>query len=405
MHYPIRFATIVAVALAFTACTDSAQRALTEPGGVRFSSHLAALSPAQETLLAEIRELQQALYACDTSPRKRQLDNKAKDITEMEEYAQRGWWDDLDNADKNVAKKAAQLIADTKALISNGTLPATCSTYGNAAGRAELADNFYALIELFASEGESLSDPDATVVLCPAADGCEEPGKVSAPPGTFGQDVAILFRKNDGNFPDPSFNAVGQSWHVDLFPADAQVNNAWTRCIEWEGFNPGVNDLNPGLERVRMVREDESGELDFLPTEANACPDPDLVVSMSNPLVRGAYKLFAGFPFLPKELHAYSPPRTFGGTSTASSPHWLVVLDPEDDFDSLCLLTYEYSPSTANAGCTHLSKAKAYAEAGDNDGVNAKLDDYINVVEAQRGQSLTDAQATELIGIANSLRP
>jgi hypothetical protein len=418
MHRPLKFATLIAVALALTACADSVPRGITEPDGLRLSSHLVELSDAQQALLAEIREVQETLYACDKSPRKRQLDNKKKDINEMEEYAKAGFWDIEDNSGKNVPTKANQIINDTKGLVQNGTIPLNCPEnatdgYGGKS-RTDLANYFYLLLELFASKGESLAGEFSGVVACPET-GCEEltdEWGVNVPDGTFGETVVILVQENKGAFPDlDNFNPVGNSFHFDVFPATAVAKEpGWTRCIVWEGFSP-ENEL-PDVGSVKMVRQDgESGAIVELHTEAradNKCGDQLEDLAMRNRLLRGAYKLLAGFPFLPKELHAYSPPRTFGGTSTTSSPHWLTVAG----CDLACLrdLTVEYYgdyPQNTNAALGHLDAA-ALCDAEDVECWNSSLDSYINVVSAQTGTEpgkvLSPAQGEHLITIALALK-
>lgn len=417
MHHPWKFATVVTVALALTACADSARNPITEPNGLSLAKGtVTPLSPPLQALHDAIAAKTTALYFCGTS---RLAANTAKDVEKLLTYAEFGWWTAEDGAEdgaaahENVAYIAAKMIANNESNLAAGKV---CNDQA-------LVDELAFLINLFANQGE-FSDGDIVATSCPSATDCEETGngwKFDIPAGSFGTDVIVVVKPNNGSPPSgftPASNS--NSFHFDVFPP-GDANSPWTRYICWEGDNPGVDDNSPPSEWVVMVREAGGGELDYLPPADVVEWDGATCISSttsSNLFLKGAHKLLAGLPFFPKDLHAYSPPRTFGGTSTAASPHWLTVVEPVDPppeftLQDLYALTEEYygdaNPNkTAALGklqdaidCTENTEL---TEAQITECVNTALQQYINNVRAQTGkQGVTVEEGEELMGLALSL--
>jgi hypothetical protein len=400
MRRTLKFATLVAVALAFTACTDSVQGPITAPDGAKLAYTGTELEGTQLALFNEFRPIYDALYECTGDAKL--IGNKDKDLDrKVKRYAEEGWYTSADNPDpENVTWVAEnKVIPDTDRLIEVGKIPADCGGDAQA-----LADEAALLLRAFAGQGEYDGGDEGAVFSCPAGANCDEqttgPNGVgfTAVAGTFGNDdVFIVFRP----YKTPPANAVGNAWLVDLHGFTGEEPGPWTRWFCWNGF-VGDTDVSPDPDFIAMVRDPEDGDPEYLPTEwedgrcEEADPEP------LNLVLRGAYKLFAGLPFLPSTADAYNPPRTFGGTGTAASPHWLEDVSPTDDaFGELCLATYAISPPTANAGCGFLKKA---SECTDAFCTNSNLDQYIHVVETAVPQKISTDDAATLVATAESLK-
>jgi hypothetical protein len=351
----------------------------------------------------------------------KQNDNKNNDLDKMKQYAIAGQWTIDQFGNESVEYMANKIIANTQGLIDAGRILASC--FGGAAELQALADEVYFLLNVFKNQGDySTPDGQLTAVACEDdqsenAPPCEATGKgwkIFVPGGAFGQNVIIIIKPNDGNAPE-GLDPVGKSWHFDVIPNIEAKSPGWTRSICWEGTNPGEDDLIPNPSWVVLVREGTDG-LDYLETdyEGWGAPTCDEVPEelASSLLIKSAKRFFAGLPFFPTKLDAYSPPRTFGGTTEPASPHWLTVLEPvppetEWTFDLLCEETRRVlpeAPNTADAACTHLENAETKFENGDIAGGNRSLDQYIQVIGAQVGKSITLEQANYLAGIAESLK-
>ncbi|HEX6250566.1 MAG TPA: hypothetical protein VFZ56_03940 [Gemmatimonadaceae bacterium] len=336
------------------------------------------------------------------------LDNANKDGSKLRTYAEWGWWTEADGladgaaSHENVAYIAAKMIANNEANLAAGKV---CG-----GADAALVEELSFLINLFANQtGGEFTDNDITAFVCPTG-GCTETGpgwKVNIPNGAFNNPVIVMVQPNGGAFPGPE-RQVGNSWKFDVLPV-ATANFPWTRYICWEGDVAGADEGDVDPTYIVVVRENADETLDYLPTIVEdwgfgTCTQYQAQASLLN----SAYKLLAGLPLFPKALDAYSPPRTFGGTSTAASPHWLAVVPPsvpeDPDLAALCAKTTNYSPSTANAACRHLDRAEECAE-GDTACYNGAIDSFINVVSAQSGKGdLTTAEADDLIDDAEALK-
>lgn len=417
MRRTMKFATLFAVALAFTACSDSVQQQITAPDGLRMTHLSGSVSPALDAVYHDAEELLNVVYACANT---KQQDNKNKDLEKVAKYAAAGWWTATDNPNDltgslNVAYMVDQIIANTDGLIAKktGGIPAACpNAYANG-DLAALTTELYFLLNVFKNQGE-YTQGDVSATFCPSGTECEETGngwKFNIPAGTFGTGVVIVVKPNNGQAPQnftPAPNSA--SFHFDVFPADAQAANGWTRYICWEG----TNDANePDEDWIVMVREAGNGVLDYLPTVWEPWAGATCTSSTTslNIFLKGAHKLLAGLPFFPKDLQAYSPPRTFGGSSTASSPHWLTIVEPVPGYTlaQLRSLTDQYygtNSQNKNAALTKLDAAAACA-SDDVECWNSALAEYMGVVKAQTqppgNKVLTAAQGAELQGIALAL--